>query len=99
MEAAATRALTSPAAEPVRARGLRPLWVCVAVAFLLVSLVLGVVAGPVDIGVGAILRSVGEHLHLPGATSTLDPTDHAILWELRVPRVCLAALVGMMLAL
>jgi iron complex transport system permease protein len=100
MEAAATQHVTAaPVAEPVRARGLRPLWVCVAVAFLLVSLVLGVLAGPVDIGVVAILRSVAAHLHLPGATSSLSPTDNAILWELRVPRVCLAALVGTMLAL
>jgi cobalamin transport system permease protein len=98
MEAAATRG-ASARAEPVRARGLRPLWVCVAVAFLLVSLVLGVVAGPVDIGVGEILSSLAVHLHLPGASSSLSPTDNAILWQLRVPRVVLAALVGTMLAL
>lgn len=85
--------------EPVRPRGLAPLWVCVAVAFLLVSLVLGVVSGPVDIGIGPILRSLAEHLHLPGVTSSLSPTEDAILWQLRVPRVILGALVGAMLAL
>ena len=85
--------------EPVRARGLAPLWVAVAAAFLAVSLVLGVIAGPVDIGVGEVLRSVAAHLHVPGASSSLSPTDNAILWELRIPRVILGALVGGMLAL
>ena len=40
-------------APEVRARGLTPVWACSAVAFLLVSLVVGVLAGPVDLGVGA----------------------------------------------
>jgi iron complex transport system permease protein len=100
MEAAATQPVaTQPVAQPVGARGLRPLWACLAVAFLVVSLVLGVVAGPVNIGVGAILTSVGAHLHIPGVTSSLSTVDEAIIWQLRVPRVVLAALVGMMLAL
>ena len=91
--------MSQPRAEPVRARGLAPLWVCVSVAFLLVSLALGIVSGPVDIGVSQILRSLGEHLHVPGVTSTLTETEDAILWQLRVPRVVLGALVGAMLAL
>jgi cobalamin transport system permease protein len=86
-------------ARDVRARGLTPLWACSAVAFLLVSLVVGVVAGPVDLGVGAVLESAGARLHIPGFSSSLGPTEEAILWEIRVPRVILAALVGAMLAL
>jgi iron complex transport system permease protein len=86
-------------ARDVRARGLTPLWACSAVAFLLVSLVVGVVAGPVDIGVGAVLESAAARLHVPGFSSSLGPTEEAILWEIRVPRVILAALVGAMLAL
>jgi len=39
-------------APEVRARGLTPVWACSAVAFLLVSLAIGVLAGPVDLGVG-----------------------------------------------
>ena len=50
-----------------------------AAAFLAVSLVLGVIAGPVDIGVGEVLRSFAAHLHVPGASSSLSPTDNAIL--------------------
>jgi iron complex transport system permease protein len=86
-------------APDVRARGLRTLWACSAVAFLLVSSVVGVLAGPVDLGVGAVVESAAARLHLPGFSTSLSPTEEAILWEIRVPRVVLAALVGAMLAL
>ena len=82
----------------VRARGLTPIWAC-AVGFLLVSLSVGVLAGPVDLGVGGVLESAAARLHVPGASTPLSPTEEAILWEIRVPRVVLAALVGAMLAL
>jgi iron complex transport system permease protein len=83
----------------VRARGLSPVWICSAVAFLLGSLVVGVLAGPVHLGMGAVLESTAAKLHVPGVTSPLSPTEEAILWQIRVPRVILAALVGSMLAL
>jgi iron complex transport system permease protein len=89
----------APTTTGVRARGLTPLWAGGAVAFLVVSLVAGVVVGPVDLGVGAILESAAAKLHVPGAASSLTPTEEAILWEIRVPRVVLGALVGAMLAL
>jgi iron complex transport system permease protein len=80
-------------------RGLSPLWASLAVVFLVGSLAVGVLAGPVDLGIGAVLESAAAHLHVPGATSSLTPTEDAILWQIRVPRVALAALVGGMLAL
>jgi iron complex transport system permease protein len=83
----------------VRARGLSPLAALAAGAFLAVSLAIGVLVGPVELGVGSVLESAAARLHLPGATTTLSPTEEAILWEIRVPRVALAALVGGMLAL
>ncbi|HEU0246724.1 MAG TPA: iron ABC transporter permease [Gaiellaceae bacterium] len=83
----------------VRARGLTPVWTCSAVGFLLVSLAVGVLAGPVDLGIGGVLESAAARLHVPGASTPLSPTEEAILWEIRVPRVVLAALVGAMLAL
>jgi len=86
-------------AADVRARGLTPIWACSAVGFLLVSLAVGVLAGPVDLGVGGVLESAAARLHVPGASTPLSPTEEAILWEIRVPRVVLAALVGAMLAL
>ena len=96
MEAAAA-AQARP--DAVRPRGLAPAWACAAAAFLIVALVVGVVSGPVDIGVDRVLRSVGERLHVPGVTSPLTPVESSILWELRIPRVVLGALVGGMLAL
>jgi cobalamin transport system permease protein len=86
------------AATDVRARGLSPVWACSAVAFLVVSLVIGVLAGPIHLGVGEVLESAGARLHIPGFSTPLSPTDEAILWQIRVPRVVLAALVGAMLA-
>jgi iron complex transport system permease protein len=46
-----------------------------------------------------VLESAAARLHLPGASTPLSPTEEAILWEIRVPRVILAALVGAMLAM
>ncbi|HYI75942.1 MAG TPA: iron ABC transporter permease [Gaiellaceae bacterium] len=86
-------------ATEVRARGLSLVWACSAVAFLLVALVVGVLVGPVDLGIGAVLESVGARLGVPGVSTPLSATNEAILWEIRVPRVVLAALVGGMLAL
>jgi iron complex transport system permease protein len=83
----------------VRVRGLTPLWAFAAVAFLVFSLAVGVLAGPIDLGVGSILESTAARLHVPGVTTSLSPTEEAILWEIRIPRVVLAALVGGMLAL
>jgi len=86
------------AATDVRARGLSPLWACSAVAFLVVSLVIGVLVGPIHLGVGEVFESAAARLHIPGFSTSLSPTDEAILWQIRVPRVVLAALVGAMLA-
>jgi iron complex transport system permease protein len=91
-------AVADPRAE-VRARGLTPLWACSAVGFLLFSIVVGVLSGPVDLGVGSVLESAGARLHIPGFSTSLTETEEAILWEIRVPRVVLAALVGAMLSL
>jgi iron complex transport system permease protein len=83
----------------VHARGLAPLWLAAAAVFLVGSFLLGVLVGPVHIGVGGVLGSVGERLHVPGVSSSLSPTDDSILWQIRIPRVVLGALVGGMLAL
>ena len=83
----------------VRPRGLGAAWACAAAAFLVVSLVVGLLVGPIDVGVGDLLHSIGARLHVPGVDSTLSPTEETIVWQLRVPRVALAALVGGMLSL
>ncbi len=86
-------------AQAARPRGLAPAWALAAAAFLLVALVVGVVTGPVHLGLGEIARSVGAKLQIPGLSSPLSEADESILWQLRVPRVVLAALVGAMLGL
>ena len=81
----------------IRARGVTPAWAAAAVLFLLLALMIGVVAGPVDIGAADALRSLAHRLGL-GVASPLDQAQESILWDLRLPRVILAALVGGMLA-
>src|ERR671931_897190 len=90
---------TAAARVDVRARGVGPLWLCAAAAFLVGSFLLGVLVGPVHIGVGGVLGSMGGRLRLPGISSSLSPTEDSILWQIRMPRVVLGALVGGMLAL
>jgi cobalamin transport system permease protein len=93
MEAAAA------STRAIRVRGVTPGWAIAAAAFLLVAIAIGIAAGPVDIGVGEALRSLGARLGVPGVHSPLGPTEESILWDLRVPRVLLAGLVGGMLAI
>ncbi len=83
----------------MRPRGVAPGWAGAAVCFVLASLAVGVVAGPVDLGLGPILQSIGDKLGIPGVTSPLSEVEESILWEIRVPRVVLGALVGSTLAL
>jgi iron complex transport system permease protein len=69
------------------------------IAFVLAAALVGLLVGPVDLGIGAVARSALSHLPLSNVSSTLSATDEAILWELRAPRVVLGLLVGGMLAL
>lgn len=83
----------------VQARGLSAAWTAGALAFLVVAVAVGVVVGPVELGLRSVAESTAARLGIPGAATPLSPTEEAILWEIRVPRVVLAALVGGMLAL
>ena len=69
------------------------------VAFLLCAALVGLLVGPVNIGVSEIARSAASHVPLLHVHSHLSPTDSAIVWQLRAPRVVLGLLVGGMLAL
>ena len=95
----ATAAKPVSLATAVRPRGLAPVWAGAAVAFLLASVLIGVLVGPIDLGLGGVSSSLGERLRVPGVTSSLSATEESILWEIRMPRVVLAALVGGMLSL
>jgi iron complex transport system permease protein len=93
MDAVAARATT------VSPRGVTPLTAGAAAAFLVLSVAIGVLVGPIELGVGPVLSSIGEKLHVPGVVSSLSTTEESILWDIRMPRVVLAALVGGTLAL
>ena len=82
----------------VRPRTLAPLSTVAAFAVLAASLLLGLAIGPAQIGPAAILGSLVSHLPASHWSSPLGQVDEAILWQVRAPRVVLAALVGAMLA-
>jgi iron complex transport system permease protein len=82
----------------VRSRGVSPLWAVIAVVFLATALLVSLATGPAAIGPAAIVASVLSHLPFLHIQTTLSSVDEAILWQVRAPRVVLAALVGGMLA-
>ncbi|MEU6744292.1 FecCD family ABC transporter permease [Streptosporangium sandarakinum] len=56
------------------------------------SVALAVTVGAAGLSVGEVFQSLAAHLGLP--MTPLPPLQDAIVWELRLPRVLLAALVG-----
>ena len=72
------------------------LWLPASVLFLAAALLVGVLVGPVELGAVNVVRAT--FAHVLGLDSPLSGADDAILWELRLPRVILAALVGGTLA-
>jgi iron complex transport system permease protein len=80
------------------APGLSLAWTAFGALVLAGALLVGFAVGPVDLGVGAIVREILSHVPLLGISSPFDDVDQAIFWQLRAPRVVLGALVGAMLA-
>jgi iron complex transport system permease protein len=86
--------------EPLfRPSRLRPWAAGTALLVLLAAWLAGVLVGPAGLAPGDVLRSLGSHLPFLGIHSGLNDRDGAIVWQLRVPRVVLGALVGGMLSL
>src|SRR5215475_11290344 len=96
MAATAGRAETAPRVE---ARGVGFRAGLVTFAFLVAALAVGLAVGPVHVGVGSILRSALSYVPFLHVHQPLDAVDRAVIWQLRAPRVVLAALVGGMLAI
>jgi iron complex transport system permease protein len=65
---------------------------------LLVAATVGTLVGPAGIGAGDVVATIAARLPLLGASAPADPLAASIVWDLRLPRVALAALVGAMLA-
>jgi iron complex transport system permease protein len=89
---------TAEVAPRVEARGVGLRAGLVTFAFLVVALAIGLAVGPVHIGVGEIIRSALSYVPFLHVHQPLGAVDRAVLWQLRAPRVVLAALVGGMLA-
>jgi iron complex transport system permease protein len=68
----------------------------VAAVFLAAALLTGALVGPVDLGALDVVHATFAHVF--GLHSPLAGSDDAILWQLRLPRVVLGALVGGTLA-
>ncbi|SFD79231.1 iron complex transport system permease protein [Actinopolyspora alba] len=92
-EAAATSAQ-----RPRRARGsrLRPRHLLIGIAALVVLVLVSVLTGAAELGWQRVLAELGAQF--TGGVSPLSEREAAILWQLRVPRVVLAVLVGAALA-
>ena len=93
-----TREATIPE-PPIQARGVSLVWWLGGGAFLIGSMILAIGIGPVSIHPGPLIQSALSHLPLLHVRSPLSPVQEAILWQVRAPRVVMAALVGGMLAI
>jgi iron complex transport system permease protein len=83
----------------LRPSRLKRTWLLVSLGSLCGALLLGVFWGPVSLGVGATLVEVVDRMPFVEVSSGFSDQERAILWQLRVPRVVLAGLVGATLAL
>ena len=63
------------------------------------ALLAGTLVGPAGLTPGGVLLELLDRLPLISVDSGLDARQQLILWELRIPRVVLGALVGAMLAI
>src|SRR5438045_8420739 len=72
------------------------LWIPASAVFLAAALLTGALVGPVHLGVLNVVRATFAHVF--GLHSPLSGSNDAILWQLRLPRVVLGALVGGTLA-
>ena len=66
--------------------------------FVLAAGFASLLVGPADLSPGAVLAQVFSHLHLLGIHSTMSAQSDAVIWQIRMPRLVLGALVGLMLA-
>ncbi|MEV4114413.1 iron ABC transporter permease [Nonomuraea sp. NPDC049695] len=83
-------------AGPSRAR---PLWVAGALGVLAVCMIAGLIAGAADISPWQVVLQALDWLPFVHVDSGLAPVEQGLLFELRLPRVLVAAVVGGLLAM
>jgi iron complex transport system permease protein len=89
-------------AAPARRRpGSYLFWLVTGIVALLFGGAVAVTIGPADVSLAQVWASVATHLGLPGLAggTPVPPLTDAIVWQLRMPRVLTAAMVGAGLAL
>jgi len=74
-------------------------WIPAAGALALVSVLLGAMVGPAGPTWWRVPMALLDHLPLVSIDSGVTPREWTIIWDIRMPRVVLAALVGSMLSL
>jgi len=91
---------TASAAVEHTSRRRHPLRGPLAISALLLlgAVLLATAVGPVGIGPDEVIGTLLSHLPFAHLHTSASPVDQAIIWQLRLPRVVLAALVGAMLA-
>ncbi|GAA1684627.1 iron ABC transporter permease [Nonomuraea maheshkhaliensis] len=83
-------------AGPARAR---PLWVVCALGLLAGSMIAGLLDGAADISPWQVVLQMADWLPFVHVDSGLAPVEQGLLFELRLPRVLVAAVVGGLLAM
>jgi iron complex transport system permease protein len=83
-------------AKPARAR---PLWLAGALVVLAAAMIAGMLGGAAEISPWQVVVQVADWLPFVSADAGLAPVEQGLLYELRLPRVLLAAVVGGLLAM
>ena len=78
---------------------MRRWWIPAAGALVLVSVLLGAMVGPAGPTWWRVPLALLDHLPLISIDSGVTPREWTIIWDIRMPRVVLASLVGSMLSL
>ena len=87
--------MTTRTLSPTRLSGW---WLLGSLAILTGAVLIGILVGPADLAVGEVVRSAVNRLPGIDIETGLTEQQEVILWDLRMPRVVLGALVGAMLA-
>lgn len=74
-------------------------WLLVGIAGLILATIVSVSVGAAGLSISGIVGQLLDRLPWIDISSSLSPTDSNILWQIRLPRIALGALVGGMLAL
>ncbi|HEY8482634.1 MAG TPA: iron ABC transporter permease [Spirillospora sp.] len=78
---------------------MRPAALATAAALLAATLLAGVLVGAASLPAGGVLKALADRLPFVDVDSGLGVVEENVLFELRVPRALMAALVGGMLAM